>query len=432
MISYNTLIVLMGTGLLGACSGMVGSFAVLRRRSLVGDALAHAALPGICLAFMLLGERNLPAMLTGAFVSGVLGVMIIVTLSRWTRIKEDASIGIVLSVFFGAGIVLSRVVQNLTTTGSKAGLDSYILGKTAGMIAQDVYLIAGVSGVCLVVLLMLYKEFKLVAFDPEFAVAQGWPAYPLDLFLMVLIALTVVIGLPAVGVVLMAAMLILPGATARFWTERLGTMLVLSTVLGLATGVLGTMFSARFSEMPAGPIIVLVGTALFLFSLLLAPRRGAVARALEHLRVRRKTEHDVLLRTVFDALEPRLPEARSFDPAELQGQRSWSPSHWRRVLDRARGEGLVQPEPAGAFRLTDEGLGQAAHVALEYRLWELLLGDRTDLAGELMHPSVSSPTAELPPDVIRELENRLVIEGRWPQTLPPPSTLNPQPSTPAP
>lgn len=429
MISYNTLIVLLGTGLLGACSGLVGSFAVLRRRSLVGDALAHAALPGICLSFMLLGERNLPAMLTGALVSGILGVMIVATLTRWTRIKEDAAIGIVLSVFFGAGIVLSRVVQNLTTTGSKAGLDSYILGKTAGMIAQDVYLIAGVSGVCLLVLLLLYKEFKLVAFDPAFAIAQGWPAYPLDLFLMVLIALTVVIGLPAVGVVLMAAMLILPGATARFWTERLGTMLVLATVLGLATGTLGTLFSARFSDMPAGPLIVLVGTALFLISLLLAPRRGAVARIVEHLRVRQKTEHDVLLRTVFDALEPRLPGNRSFDPAELAAQRSWSPLHWRRVLGRAKNAALVEPEPAGRFRLTDEGLRQAAHVACQYRLWELLLADRSELVEELMHPSVASPTAQLSPDVLHELENRLVLEGRWPQTLQPPATLNPQLAT---
>src|SRR5262249_39926493 len=189
-------------------------FAVLRRRALTGDALAHAALPGLCLAFLVVGERNLPAMLLGALVTGVLGVSIITALKQRTRIKEDAAIGIVLSVFFGAGVVLSRLIQNLSATGSKAGLESYILGKTAGMIAQDVYLIGGVALASLALMLLLYKEFRLVAFDPEFARIEGWPTYRLDLLLMVLIAVTVVIGLPAVGVVMMTALLILPAAAA--------------------------------------------------------------------------------------------------------------------------------------------------------------------------------------------------------------------------
>ena len=206
-ISYNTAVVLLGTSLLGANAGLVGCFAVLRRRALTGDALAHAALPGLCLAFLAVGQRSRPALLLGAFVTGVLGVVVIAALRRWTRIKEDAAIGIVLSVFFGAGIVLSRLIQNRSSVGSKAGLDSYILGKTAGIIAQDVYLIAGVSLASLVLVLVLYKEFKLVVFDSGFASVQGWPVLGLDLLLMGLIALAVVFGLPAVGVVLMAALL---------------------------------------------------------------------------------------------------------------------------------------------------------------------------------------------------------------------------------
>ena len=158
MITYNTLIVLVGTSLLGASAGLVGSFAVLRRRSLTGDALAHAALPGLCLAFLVVGERSLPAMLLGAFLSGLVGIGCISALRRWTRIKEDTAIGIILSVFFGAGIVLSRCIQNLSATGSKAGLDSYILGKTAGMIFQDVMLIAGLASFCLCVLLLFIKN----------------------------------------------------------------------------------------------------------------------------------------------------------------------------------------------------------------------------------------------------------------------------------
>lgn len=290
MIGYNTAIVLVGVSLLGASAGLVGSFAVLRGRALLGDALAHAALPGICLGFLLAGERSSPALLAGALASGVLGVVIIGALRRHTRIKEDAAIGTILGVFFGAGQVLSRLIQNRLVAGSRAGLDSYIFGATAGMTRADVLWIACLSLACLVVVLLLYKEFKLVAFDADFAGAQGWPAAWLDLLLMALIAVTVVVGLPAVGVVLVAALLILPAAAARFWTNRLGAMLVLSGFLGLAIGAAGTIFSAQVSGLPTGPVIILAGTAVFVVSMLFAPRRGGIARVLAHRRFRRRLE----------------------------------------------------------------------------------------------------------------------------------------------
>lgn len=277
MIAYNTLIVLVGVGLLGASSGLVGCFAVLRGRALLGDALAHAALPGLCLAFLVLGERNLSAMLAGALLSGLLGIAVVSALRRWTRVKEDAAIGLVLSVFFGAGVVLSRLIQNRSTEGSKAGLDSYILGKTAGMTFDDVVLIGGLAVVALLLVGVLYKEFQLISFDAAFAQAQGWPVLRLDLLLTGAVAVAVVVGLPAVGAVMMAALLILPAAAARFWADRLAAVLVLSALFGLATGVVGTAVSASASKMPAGPVIALAGTGFFLLSALLAPRRGLIA-----------------------------------------------------------------------------------------------------------------------------------------------------------
>jgi len=280
---YNTLIVLLGVSLLGACAGLVGCFAVLRRRALTGDALGHAALPGLCLGFLAFGALSLPPMLAGALASGVLGVAVISALRRWTRIKEDAAIGIVLGVFFGAGAALSKIIQR-APSGSRAGLESYILGKTAGMTLEDLYWIAGLSLLCLVVVLALYKEFKLIAFDPDFARAQGWPSLRLDLGLMALIAVTVVVGLPAVGVLLVAALLIIPAAAARFWTDRLGRMAALSALIGAAAGVAGTWVSATEEKAPAGPAIILSATAVFLASALLAPRRGVLARYLAHRR----------------------------------------------------------------------------------------------------------------------------------------------------
>lgn len=277
--NYNTLLVLAGTSLLGAAAGLIGAFAVLRRKALLGDALAHAALPGLCVAFLLVGGRHLGAMLVGAFVSGLLGLGVLASIRRFTKVKDDAALGIVLSVFFGVGIVLSRHIQQATMAGSKAGLDSYILGKTAGMIAADLYLIAGAAAALLIVVLLAYKEFRLVSFDPGFAQSQGWPVGRLDLAMMALAAVAVVIGLPTVGVVMIAALLILPSVSARFWTERLGLMLFLSAAFGAAMGFVGTIFSARSAALPAGPIIVLVGAAIFLLSGALAPRRGILARA---------------------------------------------------------------------------------------------------------------------------------------------------------
>jgi len=288
MIAYNTLVVLIGVALLGANAGLVGTFAVLRRRALTGDALAHAALPGIGLGFLIAGERFLPALLLGALVTGILGTWVISSLQQWTRIREDAAIGIVLSVFFGAGVALSQYIQQRTTTGSKAGLDSYIFGKTAGMLVEDVYLIGGVSLVCLLILLVLYNKFKLISFDVGFAQSLGWPAFLLDLLLMGLIALTVVIGLSTVGVVMIAALLILPASAARFWTERLEWMLVIAVGMGVAMAGVGTMVSANYKYMPAGPVIVLVGTALFTVSCLFAPRRGILARWLAGYRFRQR------------------------------------------------------------------------------------------------------------------------------------------------
>lgn len=413
MIPYNTLVVLAGVCLLGASAGMVGTFAVLRRRALTGDALSHAALPGVCLAFLSTGERSLPVLLLGAFLTGLLGIMVIAALRRWTRIKEDAAIGIVLSVFFGAGLALRRVIQS-SPTGGKAGINSFIFGKTAGMIAQDVYLIAACALGCLLIVLLLYKEMKLVAFDSGFARVQGWPAAGLDLLLMALLAVTVMIGLPAVGAVLMAALVILPAATARLWTNRLGVMLMLSAGFGAATGLIGTILSAKYAQMPAGPIIILVGTALFLASLALAPQHGLLSRALAHLRFRRDLERRHLLRVLFDLTEPSLPDRAAVPLAKVVVRRSWPASRVERLLKEARRDGLVEQTSAGHFALTEAGVTRAAEVARGQRLWALFLTEHADLATGVANLAEESIDRLLPPAQVAELERELSRQGRLP------------------
>lgn len=410
MIAYNTAVVLAGASLLGASTGLVGGFAVLRRRALLGDALAHAAFPGVCLAFFVMDRRSLPAMLAGALASGIVGVSLLVGLRRATRIKEDAAIGIVLSVFFGAGLALSRIIQNRASGGSRAGLDSYIFGSAATMRFAELGLIAAVAALCLAVVLLLYKEFKLVAFDMGFARVQGWPAGRLDLLLMGLIAVTVVIGLPAVGAVLIAAMLILPATAARFWTERLGKLLAISAALGAGAAALGTLISAEIDGLPTGPTIVLVGAATFLFSALFASRRGAVSRLLAQRRFQRRLEEQRLLRTMFEAIELSLPERRIVTHAELLDRGPWSESALRRVAS----SGWLSVERSG-YCLSQAGLERAARVVRGYRLWRLFLHEYADQIGSFGELDVEAIDERLPAELVSTLEARLAAEGQLPQ-----------------
>ena len=206
--------VMLGTALLGATAGVIGTFAVLRGRALVGDMLSHAALPGVCLAFLLTQCRDLIPLSLGALATGLLGIGLLAVIRRWTRTKEDAAIGIILSTFFGVGVVLLSLIQQ-QGSGHQAGLHSYLFGESAGITTRDVQTIAGVGAFCLLVVVLLYKEFELLAFDPEFAAAQGWPTLALDLVMMGTLAVVTIIGLPICGVILMAALIISPGASAR-------------------------------------------------------------------------------------------------------------------------------------------------------------------------------------------------------------------------
>lgn len=430
-LDYLTMLVLAGASLLGGVAGVVGTFAVLRRRALVGDVLAHAALPGLCLAFLVLGAVHFTGLVVGALVSGLVGLGLITLMCRGTRTKEDAALGIILSTFFGIGIVLLSVVQQ-RATGGQAGLTSYIFGQASVMIRQDVYLIAAVSVVALAVIAILYKELKLLSFDPGFARAQGWPTLALDLGLMGILALVTVIGLPAVGVVLMAAMLILPGAAARFWTDRLGAMLFLAGFLGAGSAAVATLLSAGVLQewlgfdpfafgdtsvnLPTGPLIVVCGTAGLLFSVLFAPRRGVLAAMLQTVRLRRRTAMEHLLSTLHELSVGKSAVAAGVPFAEVLRRRAWRPLHARMLLWRASRGGLVECR-AGAVRLTPRGADYAASVVRAHRLWELYLIHGVHIAPDHVHRDADAIEHILPPEVIERLEVELAGTGTMPDPV---------------
>jgi manganese/zinc/iron transport system permease protein len=275
LLDYTFRTVAFGAALLGVVSGVLGSFAVLRRQGLLGDALAHAALPGVCVAFVLTGSKAPLVLLTGAAVAGWLGALALLRITRSTRISEDSALGIVLSTFFAAGIVMLTAI-NRSGDANQAGLDKFLFGQAAAIVGDDVLTMALLGGGALVIVALLYKEFKLITFDAAFATSLGINAGPLGILLTALVVIAIVIGLKTVGVVLMASLLIGPAVAARQWTNRLSVMLVLSGLFGAASGFIGAAISFADDGLPTGPMVILALTAIVLFSLFFAPERGLV------------------------------------------------------------------------------------------------------------------------------------------------------------
>ena len=277
--------VLLGAAMLGVLSGVLGTFAVLRQQSLLGDALSHAALPGVCLGFLLAGGRDLGSILAGAFFSGALAALVMLLIVRRTTLKTDAALGIVLSVFFAVGIVLLTFIQN-QGDASSLGLMTFLFGQAASILRSDLWIMGGVTLFALALVFLFWKEFKLVSFDPNFARAQGLPVIWIEAGLTVMVALAIVVGLQLVGVVLMVALLIAPAAAARQWTDRLGHMVFLSAAIGAFSGASGALLSAVSRGLATGPVVVLIVSAIVAVSLLFAPRRGLLWQAIARRRAR--------------------------------------------------------------------------------------------------------------------------------------------------
>jgi manganese/zinc/iron transport system permease protein len=264
--------VALGGGLLGLVTGVLGSFAVLRRQSLLGDALSHAALPGVVIAFILQG-RSLSALLIGAAIASLIAMAFITALTRTTKIKQDAAQGITLAAWFAFGLMLLSYVQGRPDAG-QAGLDKFIFGQAAALVQSDVLLIAGIGAVIFLIVALFWKEFKLLTFDAEFAAANGFPVRFLDSLLSSLIVAAIVLGLQLAGVILMVGLLIAPAVAARQWTQRLGAMVILSGVFGMFSGGAGAVISAVDVNMPTGPLMIVAACAVVLVSVLFAPERG--------------------------------------------------------------------------------------------------------------------------------------------------------------
>ncbi|MGM0948300.1 MAG: iron chelate uptake ABC transporter family permease subunit [Bacillota bacterium] len=406
----NTQWVLAGTLLLGAASGVLGSFVLLRKQSLIGDAMAHSALPGVCLAFLFTGQKSLPFFLLGAAIAGLLGTWCIQLIPRLSKTKEDSAIGIVLSVFFGVGIILLTYIQQ-QGTGSQSGLDSFLFGQAASLVRRDIMLIAGISAVLLLLCIVFFKEFTLITFDLAFAKGLGMPVRFLNGLLSSLIVCAVVIGLQTVGVILMAAILITPAIAARYWTERLTRMMVIAGFIGGVSGVAGTLLSTTMKGMATGPLMILSATMIFLFSMICAPKRGLAAKAIRLIRLRRKTSRDQVLLTIYEQYEKNDLYVTAED---VRKKRRLSPSLCHKVLNELEKERCIVRVENGIWQMTRAGIEKGYHIALKHRMYEVYLMHEMELANIEFDQEHFVPD-RLPEETRERLFSLLKLYGRMPE-----------------
>lgn len=397
--------VVAGSILLTASSAIVGSFTFLKKKALVGDAVAHAVLPGVCLSFLLYGEKNPIILIIGAFLTGWLSLILIDLISAKSKIKEDTAIGLILSVFFGIGIFLLTIIQK-SGNAAQTGLDQFLFGKAASLVGNDLIAFTAIAIILISAVIFLFKEFTILAFDADFASTLGLPVRAIELVLTTLTVLAVVVGIQAVGVVLMAAMLITPAAAARFWTEKIQTMVLLAAIFGAFSGLTGTYISYIAPSMPTGPWIVIVVSTIAFISFFMAPRRGIFYRLRNQRQIKRQINDENILKALYHLGEEQNNyfERRTID--EILKKRVFDPVQLKTGLKRLKRDGYLHNEN-GQWYFTKAGRDKGQRVVKLHRLWELYLTQYLRIAPDHVHDDADTIEHILTPELEARLEKLL-------------------------
>jgi ABC-type Mn2+/Zn2+ transport system permease subunit/Mn-dependent DtxR family transcriptional regulator len=408
--------------LLGVTCGVLGTFIVLRRQSLLGDAIGHSVLPGVCIGFLAAGTKSMPALMLGALIAGLLAAGLIGLLQRTTVLKAGECMGAVFTGFYAIGVMLLvhinkgasllawLGVERRVTTG-QSGLETFLFGQIVGISFSEVTYMAVMAAMSLLLVAMFWRMLAVASFDESFAATVGVPVRRVHYLLMVLLTVAIVISIQAVGVVLVAAMLITPAAAAYLLTDRLSRMVVLSAAFGAAAGVAGVFFSLLLTrpgrDLPTGASMVLAASAIFGLAFLFSRRYGVVPRLLRLWKRGRRTQAENLIRTLYLMWEDRPADDRRFGVHDIAAKRQESPGHVRRLARLAMKRGWVDRGSLDPLILTEEGLAEARRVVRNHRLWELFLTQEAHLAHDHVHADAEYIEHVLPRDVVRRLEAML-------------------------
>jgi len=397
--------VVLGTMLLTSSAAIVGTFTLLKKKALLGDATAHAAFPGICIAFMLTGTKHPIYLAIGAFTTGWIALLLIDILIKHSKIKEDIATALLLSVTFGIGTLLLSIIQN-TSNAAQLGLNNYLFGKAAALLSEDLLILGILSIAILLTVAGFFKEFTLIAFDKAFAESIHMRVSLLEFVFTSLIVLAIVIGIRAVGIVLMAAMLITPAAAARFWTDRLTKMIGLAAFFGAISGLLGSFISYIFPGMPTGPWIVLVITAIAYVSFLFAPHKGLMAKKLRQHRHQQKILRENILKLFYEIGEK---EGNFFTNRTVEELVQHRPIPRHKLI-----KGLAFLERCSfihfkgdKWRLTGAGKNEGERITQQHRLWELYLTKYLQTNPAYIHENAELIEHVLTPELVKELNKLL-------------------------
>ncbi|HET7237942.1 MAG TPA: metal ABC transporter permease [Terrimicrobiaceae bacterium] len=405
---------LMGSVLLGVCCGLMGAFLVVRKLSLLGDALSHAVLPGVALGFLWNMSKDPVAIFVGATLVGLLGAGTVQLLRATTRHKEDAALGFVLASFFGVGICLFTMIQNLPG-GNKSGLDKFMFGQAAALGRGDVILLGVVTTLVLCAVVVFYKEYTITSFDPGFARSLGMPVQFFHYSLMLLLAFAIVSSLQAVGVVLVSAMLVIPAAAAFLLTDRFSVMLVLSAIFGMVSGGAGAFFSFVGRNLPTGPFMVLAAAAVFAIGLFFGPRHGIVTRWWRQRSRSGRISRENTLKGIYHILEDEEFATDQVSMRELaERRRETLEDAQAQLRTLCRHHYATLSNDGGSASLTPEGWQRACEIVRNHRLWELYLTNAAHIAPDHVHEDAERIEHVLGEETVRMLEKRLDYARRDP------------------
>lgn len=403
--NINVLYVVLGTVLIGASTAVVGCFSVLRKRSLIGDAIAHSVLPGICMAFILFDTKNPLVLLLGAFITGWLSIIVIDFIVSNSRIKSDAAIGLVLSVFFGTGILMLTYIQH-SGNAAQSGLDRFLFGKAAAIVGDDLIIFSAMSILLVLTVIFFFREFKFISFDPDFAQSIGMPTRRYEVLLSSITVLAITVGIQAVGVVLIAALLITPAVAARYWTDDLRIMIVIAALIGAVSNIGGAFISYSAPSMPTGPWIIVFMLLLAMLSIFFAPQKGLFFKRRRQQNNFKKILEENVMKLMYQ-LDEKDGGFDKFRPlSELMNKRDMGEKMMLNALSRLKQQKMVE-EKKKTWILTKEGLKEGKRMVRLHRLWEVYLTEYLYLPSDHVHETAEAMEHVITPELERELDNLL-------------------------
>lgn len=405
----NVRYVVLAIVLLGGMSGTVGSFNFLRKKTLVGETVAHSMLPGVLIAFLLSGVKNPLVLIAGASISGWLSILVVDYITTKSKIKGDSALAIVLSSFFGFGIVLLTMIQN-NYQGNQSGLDHYIFGNAAAMTPEDSMAFAGVSILVLVLIIGSFWSIKAIIFNHEYAQSIGINRRTINALISIITILTISVGIKAVGIVMMSALLIIPPTAARFWTDRFIPMLIISGIFGAIGGWAGAFVSYSQSNMPTGPWTIVIVSIIAFASMLFAPKRGIVYERWGKLLLRRRINEENLLKAAVQN-EVR-GKGKLFTRASLQERQSFESKLWKRTINRLTNKGFVL-KVHGGYTLSTSGRNYGADIDRRHKIWEVYLQRRMQMSVHLVHDEAETMEHFLTPEIEDEILRELGLCSRF-------------------